>query len=253
MSSVIFAVPSNGDKALILDTKASLLQQFKAQNWTDLRLTMALSLTSQSANDQQSGLAETLGTAGDTNHAYIGFKSSDGLLPPSTNFWGISTNQILAPSAFASLIDQGPGIFFQLSNSNSPSFGALLSNGTTKVNNNIGTGNGPRFYEGASPGTLYATLISLRMRRTDPTLSSVATLEVLQNIIGGPIDNQGAGSPVFVSDTTVPTLRAITAAATFTQLLGPFTFTSVPDAIYAYVPFNNSRLRIHSYVLEKYA
>lgn len=253
MSSIIFAVPSNGDKTLILDTRASLLQQFKAVNWTDLRLTIALSLTSQSANDQQSGLAETLGSTGDTNHAYIGFKSSDGLLPPSTNFWGVSSNQINLPSANAELYDENAGAWWQLGNTNGLNFPALLSNGTTKVNNSNGTATGPRFYEGASPGALYATVISLRMRRTDPTLSSVATLEALINSVGGPIDNQGIGLPVFVSDTTVPTLRAITASATFTQLLGPFTFTSAPDALYCYWPFNNSRLRIHSYVLEKYA
>lgn len=251
MSSIIFAIPSNGDKTLILDTRASYLQQFVAVNWTDLRLTMALSLTAQSANDQQSGLAETYSSAGDPNHAYIGFKSSDGLLPPSTNFWGISSNQILAPAAFSQLQDQGPGNYFQLVNTNSGAFGALVSNGTTKVNNTTGTGSGPRFYEGASPGALYATVISLRMRRNDPTLSLVTTLEAL--ITGGFLDNGGSGLPVFVSDTTVPTLRATTAAATFTQLLGPFTFTSAPDAIYLFWPFANSRLRLHSVVLEKYA
>lgn len=252
MSSVIFAIPSNGDKTLILDTRASYLQQFVAVNWTDLRLTMSLSLTAQSANDQQSGLAELYGTPGDGNHAYIGFKSSDGLLPPSTNFWGISSNLIGQPATAAQLYDQGPGSYYQLGNSNGIVFSTLLSNGTTKLNNNIGTVSGPRFYEGASPATLYATVISLRMRRNDPTLSLVTTLEAL--LTGGNFnDNQGSVPPTFVSDTTIPTLRATTAAATFTQLLGPFTFTSVPDAIYLFWPFANSRLRLHSVVLEKYA
>lgn len=248
MSSVIFAIPSNNDHTLILDTRASLLQQFKATNWTDLRLTMALSLTSNGANDQQSGLFEILGSSGDNNHAYIGFKSSDGLLPPSTNFWGFSTEQQALLTSPAQLYDQG-GVLWQPGNNNTIVFPALLSNGITKQNNTIGQATGPTFFEGASPATLYASVFCLRMRRNDPTLAQITTAEVALTNAGGTM-NLPSGN---VSDTSTGNLRALTAAAVFTQILGPFTFSSAPDAIYAYWPFNNSKLRIHNYVVEKYA
>lgn len=247
MSSIIFAIPSNGDKTLILDTRASFLQAFKAINWTDLRLTIACSLTSQSANDQQSGLGETYGSAGDSNHFYMGFKSSDNLLPTQTNFWGLSSNTIAAPTAAAQLYDNIT--YFQPGNTSTLTIGLLASNGTTKTNSLPGQGNGPEFLENAVPQPSYAQVIFLRMRRNDPTLPVVNTLEA---VVDAPSTSLGLG-PHWVSDTTIATLRSQTAAATFNTIISPFTFAAVPDAIYFFWPFNNSRLRIHSYVLEKYA
>lgn len=250
MSSQIFAIPSNGDKTLILDTRASFLQPFKAINWTDLRLTFAASLTAAAANDQQSGLSEVYPSTGDINHAYLGFKSSDALIPTQTNFWGISSNQILVPSAQAQLQDNAGS--WQLGNTNSVAAAMLVSNGTTKQNSGIGQAVQPLFYEGASPATLYANVFILRMRRNDPTLPIINTLEAALFPSGFVVGSYN-GLTGLVSDTTIATLRATTAAAVFTTLITPFTFVNVPDAIYFFWPFANSRLRIHSYVLEKYA
>jgi len=107
MSSFIYAIPSNGDHTLILDTRSSLLQQFVAINWTDLRLSMMLSLTKQSDPNDPTGLFESFGAGEDNNQVYIGFKSSDGLLPSQTNFFGVSTRLLTSMTAPVSVQDSG--------------------------------------------------------------------------------------------------------------------------------------------------
>lgn len=245
MASVIYNL-SGSDKTLILDTRASLLQQFKATNWTDLRLSMMLSVTKQSDPNDPTGLTESLGAGEDNNHVYIGFKSSNGLFPPNTNFWGICTKDLSHLTAATILADGGAGAYWYIANDASIFYNALASNGTTLQNNPNGLGNGTRLYQGA-PAADYAQLIILRMTRNDPTVNIVNTLDALITPAGH-LDN----GLTLLSDTSIANIRTLTQAATLTQILGPFTFSSAPDAIYVYWPFMNSRIRIHSYVLEKY-
>jgi hypothetical protein len=80
------------------------------------------------------------------------------------------------------------------------------------------------------------------MFRADPTLARVDALSAAQPSV-----------VTYYSDTSIANLRALTAAATFTQLFGPFTFSSVPDSIHIFWPFTLSKLRLHSFLLEKYA
>lgn len=243
MSSIIFNY--NGtDKTLILDTRASLLQQFVAVNWTDLRLSMMISICKQSDPTDPTGLAETIGAGEDNNQLYVGFKQSDGLLPPATNFFGFSTQKSVPDSTTTQLIDNVnlAGSYGFQRTSNLAGF-FFVGNGTTKQVGGAGTASFPTQ---DSVQALYATLIILRMQRNDPTLSLVTSLS---SVFTGTSPWTGA----YNSDTSISNIRTLTAAAAYTQVAGPFTFGSVPDSIYAYWPFQNSRLRIHSYVLEKYA
>jgi hypothetical protein len=253
MSSIIYAVGGT-DKTLILDTRASLLQQFSALNWTDLRLTMAISLTAASAPDQQTGLAEIVGAGADADIAYIGFKSSDANLPRQTNFYGMVSHQESLATTPSQLVNQGAGTgIYQFGTSNSILQDLLASNGTTRTQPNVGAAAAasPRLQNGDGAFSGYATVISLRMRRNDPTLPIATTLEVMANFTPAP--NQPMDDNVlYHSATDIPTLRAIAAAGTFVIALSNFAFNLMPDSIYVYWPFMLSRLRVHSYVLEKY-
>lgn len=246
MNSVIYNLNGN-DKTLILGARGTLLQSFKAMNWTDLRFTLAYSLTKESDPNDPTGLAEAIGTGQDNNQVYIGFKKSDSLLPPSTDSFVLSTQLATPDSASTTLADGGDFLnFFHTSDDTKM---ILASNGTTKQNNGPSLSS-PRVQDKISGPTYsgYATILMLRMTRNDPTLNKVDTLEAHTD--GGAILDNGVP---FATDTTVANLRALTAAAAFQAIIGPFAFNTVPDALFFYWPFNNSRLRIHDYVLEKYA
>jgi hypothetical protein len=87
MSSIIYNLNGN-DKTLILDTRYSLLQQFKAVNWADLRLSLMISITEQSDPNDPTGLFESFGAGADADNCYLGFKTGDSNLPAHTNFFG---------------------------------------------------------------------------------------------------------------------------------------------------------------------
>lgn len=243
--SIIYNLASS-DKTLILGTRAPFLQSFIAQNWSDLRLTFAVSLTKESDPNDPTGLSEAIGASGeDNNQVYIGFKySGDSALPPSSNFFGIST-KLAAGGTSVTLQDGGQYLdFYPTPDSNHTLY---ASNGTTRVNNTPTMAGGVRMQDSLSGFYAgYAQLIMLRLRRLDPTSNKIDSLESI--VTNSQPDH---GFP-FITDTTLANLRALTAAATFTPVIGPFTFVNLPDAIYCFWPFLNSRLRIHSYTLEKY-
>lgn len=240
MNSIIYNLNGN-DKTLILGTRSRLLQSFKALNWTDLRLAIALSITKPSDPNDHTGLDESLGTGEEGNQVYIGFKSSNSLFPASTNFWGVST---LNPSVNTSpnvLGDSSQGYYIFSQNVTDVDY---ASNGTT--HQKISPASCPRLQNGSGILSGYATVVLMRMLRNDPTINLVDALQVSTN------DSFWDTGLPFLTDTSTANLRAIAAAATYTTLIGPFAFTAVPDALFFYWPFNNSRLRIHNYVLEKY-
>jgi hypothetical protein len=124
----------------------------------------------------------------------------------------------------------------------------LISNGVTKINETPLTAFITRLQDSlAGTFTGYATLLIFRMVRNDPTLSQV---DVLSASLNG-FTNFDNGVP-FITDTSRDNIRAITRAAAFTQVGSPFTFQSIPDALYIYYPYFNSRLRLHGWVLESY-
>lgn len=243
MSSVIYNLGGT-DKTLILEPRARMLQSFAAPNWTDLRLSIAMSLTKPSDPNDPTGLAESIGAGEDTNQVYIGFKSTDAELPPSSNFFGLSSRrEPEADSSATTLADDNQWVWERGSGLND--HWLYVSNGTTK-GSGISFGVSPHFRDTVVSD--YATLVILQMLRNNPTSNLVDQLNVVIQNAGAPADYG-----TFLSDTSIGNLRSITAGATYTNFLGPFTFTTVPNAIFLYWPFVNSRLRIHSYVLERYA
>jgi hypothetical protein len=244
MASSYYNLNSN-DQTLILDTQATFLQPFNAGNWTDLRFTMACSLTKQSDPNDPTGLAEVIGAGEPNNQFHLGFKKADGLFPNSSNFFGVST-KVLSASAAASQIVSASG-FNNVTQNGDGKLYFLASNGSSMANSVSATG--IRFQNAITTPTFtgYATLLMLRLVRYDPTSNYINSAEAV--VTGGYFDN---GTP-FGTDTSIGTLRTVTAAAAFTPQIVPFTFSAIPDSLYAYYPFMNSRLRIHSYVLERYA
>ncbi len=242
MASVIYSLGT--DKTLILDTRAPFLQAFKATNWTDLRLSIMLSVTKQSDPNDPTSLGETIGAGEDSNQVYIGFKSSDGLLPPSSNFFGFSTQKATPDGTSTSLFDNAQFVNqYNFQRNLAASCYLYASNGTTKLQ---GTGSAASFPLVDTVTADYATLIILQMLRNDPTLNVVDALAVA--VGGGTIPWTGAN----YADTSVGNIRTLTAAATYQIVGGPFTFNPVPDALYVFWPFTLSRLRLHAYCLEKY-
>ena len=250
MSSVVYNL--NGtDKTLILDTRAPMIQGFKATNWTDLRLTFAFSVTKQSDPNDPTGLDELIGSGGDADQIYMGFKSNDALYPPATNFFGIST-QLVTPGTAQTHLQDNPPSFSSLSTGRVGDFGhpIFISNGTSKLNNTPVYINGVCMQD--SVQSLYASIVILQMIRNDPTLNLVNALNSIYTVFpnGG---GYTANLPAYYSDTSTNNLRTLTAATTLTNVAGPFTFATLPNALYFYWPFLNSRLRIHNLLLEKYA
>jgi hypothetical protein len=110
-----------------------LLQPFQATNWTDLRLSMMLSVTKQSDPNDPTGLSETIGAGEDNNHFYIGFKGSDSNFPASSNFFGVTDKDLAHPTSAARMYDI-PGNSVVAVTQATGSSRLLLSNGVTLQN-----------------------------------------------------------------------------------------------------------------------
>src|SRR5947208_14686000 len=107
MSAIVYQIPS-ADRVLILDSRQGLFYPFISPNWLDIRLGLFLSLTTQAANDDPTGLSETLATTGSqADRAWIGFKTSaDTLGPRLSSFFGL-TNSGVTEGSTNSVVEAG--------------------------------------------------------------------------------------------------------------------------------------------------
>jgi hypothetical protein len=237
------------DKCVILGTRESLIYPFTAPLWTDIRLGMFLSITNASASDDRTGVAETLPDSTLADLLWIGFKNNSNDTKPGvagTDFAGLAMNTS-----------------FALQNSDIvPSTGGTTTTGTTYWRAyNTGDSNGLSFQilDGATvrlhtafsgglnlPQTPlaaggYSVLVSMRMTRATGTSTSI-TINTQTSML----------NLAYSSTPTIAAIRALLLSTTYTQS-SAFAVTIVPDAIFVYWPFNNSRLRIHSIALEQFA
>jgi hypothetical protein len=249
MSAIIYQIPA-ADKVLIIDSRQHLIYPFIAPSWLDLRLGAFISLTKLTDNDDPTGLAETLATTGiAADRVGMGFKRSTELGVRGTPFFGIS-NTGVTEGATSSIVEAGD--VAQRWRFKGIATKAIFSNdGVGTFQDNAGTIFGPEMNAENPPSVNAgrANLIMLRMVRATSTTKTVSNFYYVKTTR----TNDYADANVFTDLPTIGLIRQNLKSATWTGVLSPVTFTQIPDAIYFYWPFTNSRLRIHSVCLEKFA
>lgn len=247
-------IQKSTDKMVVLPVRTSLIYPFTAPNWTDLRIGMFLSATSVSADDDPSALSETLTTTGvPGDRVWLGVKNNDNDTLPtqaSTSFIGYG-NQVSATDTTASSL-------LQTFNSNSE-WRALISgnvggpqgwDATTRRNyiNSAGITMGE--YAANDPAALWGYLFILRLTRPNGSSTSITTNYYLVSRASVQVSSLVKSATPTNADIRSK-FRSLTS---FTEgVLGPDTYTKVPDAVFLYWPFSNSRLRVSSLVVEKFA
>jgi hypothetical protein len=238
------------DKTLIMAVRSWMLYPFVAPNWVDLRIGFFLSLTKATADDDVTGLADLVNPGYPDSYYYIGIKTNNTLLPATAG-----TNRFIG---FTNLREFYSG--------NSRLSSSDLATGTTNANywrpNNELDPNKVFFVlEGQSPRAAggnglqqhfpqvtaaaggYAVLLGMQILRSSPS-SNLVTLK---------IKSTAQSADMLYSD--VPTrdllISSLQNFPTSVQQVGPVQLSGMPDALYAYWPFFNSRLRIHSLGLYK--
>ena len=235
-----------GDNLMILGTRESGTQPFQSIGWLDLRIGMFLSLCPPGVghqNDPPTGLAEPTVTAiGPSTYMWLGLKDSGPNLP-----------------------SDGTGSFIGFTNS-SPRFlgnGALVSSDISVGNDNtlwratnsvdgqasriMGIENGvirvidfsiPHFVQNTATRG-YTGMIGIRLTRPSST-SNTITMYI-------PRPTTGSLS-CDIAFTNTPTLTQLLSLLdpwpTTVTTLGPVTFGSLPDSLFIFWPFHNSRLRM---------
>jgi len=250
MSAIIFEIP-NADKALILDSKSALVYPFFSPNWMDIRLGVFISLTKLSDNNDPTGLSETLVTTGlDSDRVWMGFKRSDLYLPRETAFYGLSCSG--ATEAGTSSVLEGGDVSQRWRYKGIANKALVISDGNSNYFDNSGTIFGPEMNAEAVPSVNAgrASLFMLRMTRATGTSSTISAFYFAKTNRSA-VDYADAN--VFSDAPSLGLIRQNLKSGTWTSLGASVAFANVPDAVFCYWPFANSRLRVHSLCLEKFA
>jgi hypothetical protein len=248
-------VGGNDDKTLILTTRSQMVLPFQAPNWTDLRVGFFLSVCSLAGDDTITTLGEIITNPGSPDglgpqdRYWIGLKDRGAALPknPESVFVGFSNaspaDHTIEPSGNSRLTSSDLGItatnvnFWRPNNSENQSRSGGIWQG---FHNRFISGDGVQqhFVQTTAGAGGYATLLALRITRPDKD-SKRLTARV-------PHIAQHSADVLFTDTPTLALLKATLQAfpATVQQWNG--TLLSVPDALYLYWPFNNSRLRCHA-------
>jgi hypothetical protein len=239
------------DKAVVLGNREAIVYPFTCPSWLDLRVGFYLSICS---NDESSitGLAETLATLGNpADRPWMGLKQNNDIMPNTagTTFMGFCSLSVPDnPSdskVLSSDLDSGT------SNANywrGVDVGNLntfrMMNGTSSLN-----GAGPYYIHmpqnaGAAGGN--ATLVLMRFTRPSGA-STVITMSHWKSGVDQSADY------LYDSVCSLASMRAAFRAATFGAIFAPTDIAgAVPDALFLYWPFLNSRLRVHAVCIEKF-
>ena len=236
------------EKLVIMDVRQGLSQRFVAPNWLDLRVGFLLSITDKTGNDTIGSLAETLTATPflgpwdryyiglihqDSNHIFIGFTNR-----------GITSGFQTVGDSVLSLSDAGVGAgtdYYWPHNSERDSWsGQIVDRFNERQLTRVQSQNNVQqhFNAGGAPG--YATLLMLRLQRDDlGGRSNIITTTMKQGTLSTDV--------LFTDDPSETILQENLEGFPGTvQTWGPLELTQVPDALYLYWPFHNSRLRIHA-------
>jgi hypothetical protein len=235
----------SGDNTLILNTRCQLVYPFVAPNWTDLRAAFLLSLTKTDDDDDTTDLGETidLGANPNTEFVWIGLKTNNDLLPiGGANVGFIGYTNWVNPQFTSNLVTSDEGIgtdnafYWRPRPSSNNSAAAAVTDGLgTRANF---TNVNPHFVQDPDNTAGYATLLMLRVTRPNASSRNL-TVSIKQGTHSGDVlftstpsndvmEANMADYPSTVQTHTIPNMQ------------------NIPDSLYAYWPFHESRLRIHA-------
>lgn len=248
------------EKTVIMGVREALIQRFDAPDWLDLRIGFLLSITDKTGDDTITGLAETITAAPSLNtwdRFYVGviYRPTFGTFIGYTNR-GIQRGLTLGDSVLASsdaAIGTTNANFWLPHNARSgrvQNFDAQVIEGTEDANSTRWHGNGSsqiHFAQDATGAGGYATEIMLRLRRDNIHGRRNTITTTLKSGVH-------SGDVLFTDDPSKVLLQAEMEGYPGTvQSTGPIELTNVPDSLFLYSPFHNSRLRIHCMGIEKIA
>lgn len=241
---------SSTDKTVILNVRAGVIQPFQAPDWLDLRVGFLLSLTKAANDDDITGLAEELTGTYLSDRVWIGVKTRDSAMPGTagTAFIGFGGPGAHDPvGGMTKLVSSDIGIgttnanFWRLTNTGVGDLygGAMILDGIGSPRATT-DGTQQHFAQNAGGAGGYATLLMLRLQRdNNTTRSKIITVTVKTGTHNGDV--------LYTNTPTKALLQSnLEAFPSTVQQLGPLTLSSVPDALYLYWPFHDSRLRIHA-------
>jgi hypothetical protein len=280
MATIFQKLPASGEQCLILEPKEGLYYPFSIGDWSELRLSMAISFTSVSDNNSFITEERTYSGLSPSSSMYIGlFSGVNGALPfqNQTSFIGfgnptglfvamsktpggggqptvpgvvINSTQVGAnpDNTFSPLMGgfSSVGQFFNYSSHGQGYWGT--SNFTFSLSN--GTLSNPPIFTVISGETNFSTIQTMRF--------SVVNKGSLGQSFNLGWNNNGPSS-VF-TDTSISNLKIRNAgiSTSFTGLYYNSNLTStgspidLPTNLLIYFPFVQNRARIHSILLEKY-
>jgi hypothetical protein len=240
-----------GEHTLILSRRCALTYPFEVPTWTDLRVGFFLSVTDDTADDTTTGLAETIDVPQlvippPENYWWCGIKTNNDLQPTTgnnTGFIGFSNwqnaNRALPDSILVSSdagIGAGPA-FWRPKNEFRDSYSALIHDtGRAIFFSNVQ----PHFpQDTATVAAGYATLLMLRIQRPTPA-SRALTVTIKQGTTSGDV--------LFSNDPSLDRLE--TNMASYPSVVQSHStlgdMINIPNALYLYWPFSNSRIRCHA-------
>jgi hypothetical protein len=239
------------DQTLILGTREGLLYPFTAPNWTELVLSFWWSLTKAAVDDDTTSLSESLTYSTMRDRIWWGFKTNNSNFPTSSGvvFAGSSTVSGASEAIVAN------GNYWETSGVNQ----GLLANSFDGVSSSGTASGGQRPDAPAvaasfpSPYTNnYAVAWVIALTRPNSSSNVVTAKQYKPSV-----QQTYNGIPNPSALPTVANLRALTigvrASVTPVSETSPLTLSALPNAVFIYWPYSNSRLRIHAMVLEKYA
>jgi hypothetical protein len=242
------------EQNLILGARESFTYPFDSTDWKDLRGGAFLSLTKTSGgttpDDDPTGLAETITNPNvmpPQDRCWIGFKTSDGNLPTNagTLFIGFSNSAAISHQdpGDSVLLSSDIGIgtatnqyYWRIKNSINSIATFAVFDGTTRLGV-LNTGF-PHFPQVPASAGGYATFIGIQLLRASSTSKQV-TAKVYKS--GNSSDMLFSNTPT--GDLVISTLDQWTITLVQSSQM---TLSAVPDALFFYSPFHNSRLRIHA-------
>ena len=247
------------DQILILGVRESATQPFNAPNWTDIRIGMFLSVTQTgTGNEDKPNIPpETITTTPSfypANWMWIGVKDSGPNLPgPGTNQFIGWSNVMANLSGDSMILSSDLGIssgtyYWRIKNSRD----ADPTQPTAFVMEDSGRGLGwsrdgiqPHFYQAADPGNpapagYYCGMLGFRMTRPNGG-SRIVTVQVPHTGLHSS-DMFWTNAP-----TQAQLLTLLDPWPTNVQTIGPVSFSTVPESLFAFWPYHLSRLRISSW------
>lgn len=243
------------DETVIMAVRQGIVQPMLAGAWLDLRVAFFMSVCGSAdpaSDDVITGLGETISDPGPglppTAYSWIGLKDNSTIFPGLNNsvfigysnyrsrpFGGGLGDSVLVTSDLITGTTNADYWRPKNSISDAETF-KIMDGGVALANGSLLCQHFVQNYSGGHAAG-YATLLMIRLTRPSSTSTLItATMK------------QGTSSTdvLFSSTPTLALLESnMESYPSTVQQLGPLTMSAVPDCLFWFWPFHNSRLRIH--------